>query len=397
MNNNDINTPISSDPPKQKETSAEGSTMKSYNENLEGETSVNKHAKTSLLRTLRRRFHEHHAKTKEDKAVDSGFKDSKLSKKPRRFGSKAHNNRKLSRSNTYNGPFQRSSRKDESSKGKFHKLSFRSKLPSYFGGSIKERRTHELYNETGAQVFESLHLIDDKAKPQSSQVSEKFQCSKNRPKNVSDEFKHTEDEANDRAHKELKKEKPPSVLSLFYIIQHSGQLIAVNVQRGPDKKWGIELNQEGDPPISQNDTENKGKNTVDSAKKPVLRPDAIQPEASASMSESHHGHSAADFRTIVLQRSFKKSKSGRQKAPNCSEAKEVLTQPRHGVCIAGLTEEGVAASGGKLAVEDLIVEVTFDLILQSVYALVVYSSAHPTPTPMGQPPGQFLISTELSG
>ena len=386
MNNNDINTPIISDPPKQKETSEEGSTMKSYNENLAGETSVNKHAKTSLLRTLRRRFHEHHAKTKEDKVLDSGFKDSKLSKKPRirRFGSKAHNNSKLSRSNTYNGPFQNSSQKDELSKGtKFHKLSLRRKLPSYFGGSIKERRTHELHKETGAQVFESVHLSDDKAKLQSSQASEKFQCDKNRPKNVSDKSKQTEDEANDRAHKELKEEKPPSVFSLFYIIQHSGQLIAVNVQRGPDKKWGIELNQEGDPPISQNDTENKGKNTVDIAKKPVLSPDAIQPEASVSMSESHCGHLAADFRTIVLQRSFKKSKNGRRKVPNCSEAKEVLSQPRHGVRIAGLTEEGVAAGRGKLAVEDLIVEVTFDLILQSVYALVVYSSVHPPPTPIG--------------
>ena len=120
MNNNaDIKTQISSDLPKQKETSEEGSTMKSNNEHLEGDT-VNKHAKTSLLRKLRRRFHEHHAKAKEDKSLDSGFETPKPSKKPSRFGSKAQNNPKLSRSNTYNGPFQRvgNSRKDDESKAK---------------------------------------------------------------------------------------------------------------------------------------------------------------------------------------------------------------------------------------------------------------------------------------
>ena len=235
------------------------------------------------------------------------------------------------------------------------RLSLRRKLPSYFGGSITERRTHELHKESGAQVFENMLVSDDKAKLQSSQASGKFQCNKNRSMDVSDEFKKTEDEANDTAHKPF--------LSLFHIIQHSEQLIAVNVQKEPDEKWGIELNKDGDPPMRQNAAENKGKKTVDSAKKPVLSPEAIQPEASASMSESHHDHLAADFQPIVLQ-NFKKRKSGRQKAQNSSEAKEVLTQPRHGVRIARLTKEGVAASGGKLAVEDLIVEVKFDLILQ---------------------------------
>ena len=383
---------------KQDESNKRSSTTHTSNDTPAGET-VMKPArhKKPLLDKFRRKFHEHHAKIKGDESLDreaspnqsqkihiagrfkskfhNGLKvvnkshigrfrsqfhhnheTPKRKSHVRRFRSLSHYDHELSRGKSHTGRARSQSQYDpESSKSKSHFDGFRSKLPSYFGGS-----TRSLPGESKAEVFEGRDLSEELVKLSSVQPSANYQCDKLKLKNVSNENKEKEDAASESVHKELKEKQ--SCLSLFYIIQHS-QLIAVSLQRAPGEDWGLELIRDDNSCSSvlrQNDKGIRGRErSVDSTKSSASNSVIDKPPASAFSSESNYGHLVAAFRQSVRRKSAPNTNRV-MKTSHSSPAKEGSFQPRHGVRIAGLAEEGMAARGGELAVEDLIVEVGFN-------------------------------------
>ena len=293
---------------------------------------VNKPAKrkTPRLARLRRSF-EHHVKLKDDSSKRS---QKRLTK---HLNIKFKNDRVIQRSKSYHGPF----RKKKSHKEKL------SRRKSYGG------------REPSSRFQEHVDSGDGQTGKETDQAALKmFHYTENKPKVVSNKNKAPKDVANNKVHKWEELKEKESCVSLYHIIQHS-QLIAVKLQRTPEESWGIELLQvdKEDSSTSENGAKlNKGI-TVDRAKKPAIHPTAVQRE---TRSTSHHINLVAELGE-AFRRSIKKKNDG-IKASLSSSVKEQNYQPRHGVRILGLTEKGVAARDGKLAVKDLIIEVRFVLV-----------------------------------
>ena len=143
----------------------------------------------------------------------------------------------------------------------------------------------------------------------------------------------------------------PNRVSLYSILRHF-ELKASKLHRKPEQKWGIELTEVGEESsTSQNYTEFKNK------ARPLLSFNSItdQSDEISPPSITHTG-----LLMTELRESFRKSVKHRKcgiKEPLSVVPREENHQPRHGVRITGLTEQGVATRDGLLAVDDLIVEV----------------------------------------
>lgn len=188
----------------------------------------------------------------------------------------------------------------------------------------------------------SRELTSQPQRQADGQIVGDFQCNENEPNNVSNENKDN---------RSVMSVGEPNRVSLYSILRHF-ELKALKLQRRPEQKWGIELTEvDEESSTSQNYTEFKTK------ARPLLSFNSItdQKDEISPPSITHTG-----LLMTELRESFRKSVKHRK----CG-IKELLSvvpreenhQPRHGVRITGLTEQGVATRDGMLAVDDLIVEV----------------------------------------
>lgn len=161
-----------------------------------------------------------------------------------------------------------------------------------------------------------------------------------------------------------------SCLSLFHIIKHT-KLVAVTLQRKPEEEWGLKLspcNKTDWDSRRQNETQVKDEETID--KGVTLKRPSKSPATTASSSAKKHpisqkkvndpGKSGVGLRQNMLKRSVKR-KLGRMKRSFSS-----IKRRHRVVYITGITEGGLADKCGQLAVEDLIVEVSFKTITVSL-------------------------------
>lgn len=169
-----------------------------------------------------------------------------------------------------------------------------------------------------------------------------FQCNENEPKNISNENK---------VNKGVMSVSEPNRVSMYSILRHF-EFKALKLQKRPEQKWGIELTEvEDESSTSQNYTEIKTK------ARPLLSFNSITDQSNeiSPPSITHTGLLMTELRE-KFRKSVKHRKCG-IKEPLSVVPEEENHQPRHGVRITGLTEQGVATRDGMFTVDDLIVEV----------------------------------------
>lgn len=166
-------------------------------------------------------------------------------------------------------------------------------------------------------------------------------------------------------------------LSLFYIVQHS-KLQAVTLQRKSEEDWGITLGRGNrsdcspspsprTSPRSQKRRSIQEKTAVDNNFNNY--PDNRNMPSSSAKSDPNSGMKVkknSDSAVIIALRQNLLEENKKRRLGRIKASTQGGSQPRHGVRIIGLTEGGVAERCGDLAVEDLIVEVRFIDIKQTL-------------------------------
>ena len=232
----------------------------------------------------------------------------------------------------------------ELSSTKFQNDLVKQRRKSYSGPSYTCRKKNFQFGQKflRSKSCGSRELTPQPQRHPDGQILGDFQFNENEPNNVSNENK---------VDKSVVSVSEPNRVSLYSILRHF-ELKALKLQRKPEQKWGIELTKiDEESSMCQNYTEIKTK------ARPLLSFNSIMDHSDeiSPPSITHTGLLMTELQE-KFRRSVKHTKCG-IKEPLSVVPRGEDHQPRHGVRITGLTEQGVVTTDGLLEVDDLIVEV----------------------------------------